>query len=349
MTDARKFPVMACLFLVLLLSAAGCREQLEPGATPVLPSATVRVETLSLSKVPFQIEVAGTVQAVTQASIAARISGPVVEVAVRSGDNVKKGDLLVRISAAELSAQVQQAETQVTQARRNYERESKLLQANASTAETVKSLAERMRIAESAYQEARAMLDYAVVRAPFDGTVTHKLVEVGNLAVPGGVLLRMENSTALEVAVQVPERLVQTLASGARLTLSIPTVGEHIDAEITEIAPTVDPQSRSAQVKLALPDLPALRSGQFARVALPGDGGTTLMIAAPALQHRGQMAQVFVVEQGLARLRLVRTGATYGERIEILAGLQPGEQIVIGTDRRLQDGQPLQIVRAQGQ
>ncbi len=329
------------LTLFILATLVGCSEQTSAPTEVVLPPATVQIETLSLSTVPFQTEVAGTVQAVDQAEIAPRISGPVLKVTVHAGSKVKKGDLLVKIGAAEITAQLRRAETQRAQAMRNFERESKLLKANASTETTVKSLGEMLKIAEASYTEARAMLDYATIRAPFSGTVTKKMVEVGDLALPGKVLLTLESGIALELLTHIPETLVQNLALGDLLQVTIPAAGLSVAAPITEIAPTVDTDSRTTQVKLTLPDNPTLRSGQFARINLPDTNSSTLIIAKSALHYSGQMAQVFVADQEVARLRLVRVGASYGDRIEILSGLQAGDQIVVSVEKPLRDGQPL--------
>lgn len=207
----------------------------------------------------------------------------------------------------------------------------------------MKSLAETVKIAEATYTEARAMLDYALIKAPFSGTVTNKVVEVGDLALPGKALLTLESGTALELLTHIPETLVQGLALGNRLQVSIPGAGLNVAAPISEIAPTVDPDSRTTQVKLTLPNNPALRSGQFARIDLPDTNSSTLIIAKSALHYSGQMAQVFVADQAEAGLRLVRVGASYGDRIEILSGLQAGEQIVVSVEKPLRDGQPLII------
>ncbi len=334
--------------LLLLLGVAGCNEPPEQIVISTLPQARVQAEALSLSEVPFQIEVAGTLQAVDQAQISARVSGQVVEVPVKVGSKVKKGDLLVRVRAAELNARVRQAETQLSQAQRNLERETKLQQVNASTREKVKTLTELVQISEAAFREAQAMLDYTQIKAPFAGTVTHKLVEVGALASPGSALLKLESSGALEVAVQIPEALAQGLRLDATLPLSVPGVGLNTEAQIREISPTVDPVSRSTRVKLTLSDNPALRSGQFVRVSLADKSARTLLIANTALHQNGQMEQVFVAEQGVARLRLVRSGARFADRVEILSGLRAGDQVVIATSSDLRDGQPLEIV-ADGQ
>jgi len=332
------FMALATLFIL-----SGCDEPVEPSALSSLPQVEVRVETLALSTAPVQIELSGTLQAVERATISARVAGQVVGLPVQVGAKVNKGALLVKLSAGEINARVRQAEVQLEQARRNLARESKLLEVNASTREMVRTLSERVQTSESAFREAQTMLGYTEIKAPFSGTVTDKLVEVGDLAAPGVPLLKLENDTALEVVIPVPEVQSQRLTLASRLPLSVPAAGLELEAQVREISPTVDPASRTTQIKLLLPDAPGLRSGQFARVALLDSPSTTLLIQRTALRQSGQMKQVFVVEEGQARMRLVRTGAESDDRIEILSGLRAGDRVVLDPPATLRDGQPLVI------
>jgi len=331
------------LILLSLLILSGCNDPLEKPAATTLPPVEVRVETLAQSEVAIQVELAGTLQAVEQVTISARVAGQIVKLPVQVGSKVKKGDLLVEIAAAEINARVQQAETQLAQARRNLARETKLEEVNASTRTKVKTLTELVQIKEAAYREAKTILGYTQISAPFAGTVTDKPVDVGDQASPGVALLKLENGSELEVVIQIPEGLSHSLTLDSRLPLTVPAAGLTLNAQIGEIAPTVDPSSRTTQIKLMLPAAQGLHSGQFARVALLDSQAKTLMINSRALRKKGQLQQVFVAEQGLARMRLVRIGAEFDGQTEILSGLQAGDQVVIDASDKLQDGQPLKV------
>ncbi|MEJ2470544.1 MAG: efflux RND transporter periplasmic adaptor subunit [Desulfuromonadales bacterium] len=335
----------SALFFVLLalLTVTGCNEPAEESPSRSLPPVAVQVETLALSTVPVHLELSGTLQAVDHATIAARVAGQVVTLPIHIGSQVKAGELLVKLSAEEINARVRQAEVQLKQARRDLARESKLLAVEASTPVRVKTLEEQVQTREAAFREAQTILGYTEIKAPFAGTVTDKLVEVGDLAVPGTALLKLERDTALEVVIAVPETLSQDLSLGSRLPLTVPAAGRSLEAQVSEISPTVDPDSRTTRVKLMLPEATGLRSGQFARVALVSRQPTSLLIARNALRQMGQMQQVFVAEGDTARMRLVRTGAEYEERIEILSGLRTGERVILDPPANLHDGQPLVI------
>ena len=324
---------------------SGCKDHDEQkqDELPPLPSVTVEVEEVSEETARTRIEVVGTVEAVQRASISARISGQIVELPVLLGSSVEQGELLVKISAGEISAKVLQAEAQLAQARRNLDREKKLQQEGASTRETVKSLQDVTRIAEAAYTEAKTMLDYTIITAPFSGTVTRKMANVGDLASPGMNLLEIENSDELQVLAQVPEALLLKVSVGDSLPVHIPAAVLTLMGEVAEVAPAADPMSRTAPVKIRIPVGPDLRVGQFARVDLESSGELTLVVPESAVIQKGQMDLVFVVEENVARLRLIRTGGKYDGDVEILSGLEPGERVVVAGADQLQDGQPLTI------
>lgn len=336
--------LLCCIFFV-----AGCNGQEEHEKSEAAPMATVAVDVARVTEelVRSRIEVVGTLEAVERASISSRISGQIIELPVVLGSSVEQGDMLAKISAGEISAKVLQAEAQLSQARRNLARENNLLKQGASTQETVKALTDVTRIAEAAYKEAQTMLDYTTITAPFSGTITNKIANIGDLASPGKLLLQIENGEDLQVLAQVPEALLLKVSVGDSLSVEIPAANVILMGEVAEIAPAANPMSRTAPVKINIPSGPDLRVGQFARIGLEGSGESTLMITESGVLRRGQMEVVFVVDEKekVARLRLVRTGAVYDGDVEVMSGLDPGDLVVVGNNDKLRDGQPVEIRR----
>lgn len=329
----------AALILILLL---GCQAgDAHKKAPRDLPAVEVETSTADLQQEHLLTEIVGTLQAVDQAVIAAKISGTIVEIPVVLGSKVQAGDILVKLSAEEISAQAIRAQAQLEQARRNLERERKLLSKNAATSESVKSLEDIFRIAEASYREAKTMLGYTTITAPFSGVVTAKMANVGDLATPGIPLLRLENRDKLQVVTSVPETLVLRINPGDMLTIKLPAADLTLQGTVAEIAPAADPQSRTATVKINIAEGAQLRSGQFARVVIPGKSKESLFVPASAVRTFGQMEQIFVVQDGKAYLRLVSTGAKENGQVEILAGLEPGEIVVTKSTAQLIDGQPV--------
>lgn len=337
------FPA-AILLLTLLGGPVPALKASEPTNQMRRPEpVAVSVAKASESAIPALIELAGTVQAVDRAAIAAKVTGVITKVPVALGSQVKAGDLLISISAEEIAAKLSQAETQLAQAKRNLEREQNLLAKNAATADTVKSMADAYAIAQAGYREAKTMLGYATITAPFDGVITRKLVSSGDLAVPGTVLLQIENPRKLKVTAAVPESLILSLHTGDTLTINIPAASASVQGLVSEIAPAADPGSRTAPITIELPSDPKLRSGQFARVFLPGKEGKTLLVPSSAIVPQGQLDRVFVVDNDRAHLRLVRTGRQLDGTTEILSGLDQGETVVTTNNQLLVNGQTLRV------
>lgn len=329
---------LLCISCLLALPASATEQDRTDSHT-----VAVSVAKAELRDIPSLVEVAGTLQAKEKAAIAAKVTGIVTRVPVVLGSSVKTGDLLVAISAGEISARLSQAEAQLAQARRNLEREQNLLRKNASTAETVKTMRDQYNIALAGYNEAKTMLGYTAITAPFDGVITRKEINTGDLATPGTPLLHLENNRKLQVRSAVPESLVLKIHTGDQLAVKVEAAGVLVQGTVTEIAPAADPDSRTAPVVIDLPAHPDLRTGQFARVLLPGSGTQGLFIPATALVPLGQMDRIFVIEDGRAQLRLVRTGQKHEAMVEILAGLAPGETVAISNNRLLQNGQQVRV------
>ena len=221
-----------------------------------------------------------------------------------------------------------------------------MARANYKMAESKKQqLADKIQQAEEAVAAAKIMRGYAEIKAPFDGVVTAKMADRGDLASPGVPLVRIEKSGRYHLAAALDESLIREIHVGQRITADLGVLGHELEARITEIVPAVDPHSRAFMVKAELPNLPNLRSGLFGRVRI--ETATRKVVTAPvqAIVKRGQVEGVFVVDDGRVRARLVTVGERLKDQVEILSGLAAGEQLVAPIPPGLQDGSPVEVQR----
>ncbi len=335
--------VFIILMLTVFLSSCHNNEATTEHSSQNMPTAKVSVDKVIKRVAGNQVELVGTVQAVQRAEISSKISGNIISIPVDLGSRVKKDSLLIELSAGEISARVQQAKAQLEQAKRNLSREESLLKKNAATPQTVKSLRDSTKIAEASYREISTMLDYTRITAPFSGIITKKPANVGDLATPGKPLLYMEQGDNLQILTDIPEAMMLQIKKGDRLPVVIPSVDLSTAGIVAEVSPIADPSSRSAPIKLHIAPDPRLRSGQFARVILTTEQVETLTVPTSAVRSFGQMERVFTVQDKMARLRLVRTGARATDHIEILSGLSVGETVITEGNQDLIDGQPVTI------
>jgi len=335
-------PLSAAFALALL---AGCgRPASDAGAGPSLPPLKVQVALAHLETVPVLTEITGTVHAVERAQLAAKVMGSIETMPSTLGQRVKRGDILVTISAGEINARVAQAESQFNQASRDLARERELLPKGASTATMVKDLEDRCAGDEAMLREAKVMLSYATLQAPFDAVITQKFANVGDLASPGLPLVAIEGTNGFEVQAGVPDSLANALAVGMPLNVQIPTADVSFVGRISEFSPAADPNAHTVTIKVSVPDNAVVRSGQFVKLLIPGEPIRAILAPWATVTTLGQMERVFVVgSDNRAILRLVTTGARRGDRVEILSGLDDGDQVILAQPAGMQEGQMLEI------
>jgi RND family efflux transporter MFP subunit len=265
----------------------------------------VKVQTAKLEPHTATEEVVGTVRSKQRAVVEAKVSGRVLEYTATPGAMVKAGDLLARLDVQEIQAKVDQARAMLDQAKRDFDRQKQLIASNATTRQEFDAADARVKIGTGAVSEAETMMSYAKVTAPFDGVVTRKLADVGDLAMPGKPLLEIEAPTSLRFEADLPEAILDRVKLGAKMPVRLAKV---IEGTVSEISPVADPVSRTFRVKLDLPQTEGLRTGQFGRVSVPVAEVKLLLVPQSAVLKRGQMELVFVAKEGKAALRLVKTG-----------------------------------------
>ena len=326
--------------LVPLLLLAGCGKHVEEASAPGPsgPPMVVQVAAVAVQPLWDEEEVVGNVKAAQRAVLAAKVTGVIDAIKVAPGARVARGQILASIDAREIKARLDSAEAAQDQAQKDYARIEKLLKSGSSTRQEFDAATTRLRTADAVLVEARTMLQYTEISAPFDGVVTRKLVEVGDLATPGKPLLEMENSSLLRFECEIPEALVDRISMGAGLPVTIDAAGATLTGKVSEIAPSASAGSRTFLVKLDLPPAEKLRAGQFGRVRVPVRERPAVLVGEGAVVRRGQIESVFVVEEGMARLRLVKTGRQMNGRVEVLSGLSGGEKVVVHDAHLLKDG-----------
>jgi multidrug efflux pump subunit AcrA (membrane-fusion protein) len=197
--------------------------------------------------------------------------------------------------------------------------------------------------AEAAYNSAQITRSYSEITAPFDGTVTEKTVEPGNLTAPGAPLVTIEKQGAYRLEVSVEESKLAQIRAGQSATVTLDALGRSLEGRVSEIVPAVDAAARSFTVKIDLPASPQLRSGLFGRARFNLGRRQAVAVPAATLQERGQLLSVLVAEGGFARARLVTVGQKSRDRVEVLSGLSPGDRVIFPAPAGLWDGARVEV------
>ena len=196
--------------------------------------------------------------------------------------------------------------------------------------------------AKADVSNARIYAGYSRLASPINGVVVAKHADVGSMATPGAPLLTIENDANYQLEVAVEESQLGKIHPGDQASVTIEALGnQQLTSSVVEIVPTADPNSRSYMVKLSLPNISGqqLRSGIYGKARFVSGARNVLSVPQKAITQNGQLVSVFVVNQsGTARMRLIKTGEKLGERVEVLSGLNDGEQIVSEVFPQLKDG-----------
>lgn len=346
-TLLRKFigPIIAIMVLLLAIAwMAGmfsdkiAPDTVAPGAQPATNNWPV-----TLTTVAKQESAVASLKARETTLISSRIMARIDKMLVRAGDQVSRGDLLIKLENSDLLSQLDQAKARInsasgslTEAQNALQRMQNLKQQGlASNADLDKAQANytradsELQAAQQAKNEAEAALSYSEIRAPINGRIVDRSAEPGNMATPGQTLLALYNPQSLLVEANVREALAIALSLGQQLSVTIDSLHLQIPASIIELVPAADPNSRSFIVKAEIAFSEQLRPGMFARLSLPVGEEQRILIPREYVQSFGQLDRVWVVQQGQLSRRFVRLGEVYDDAIEVVSGLSAGEIITL--------------------
>jgi len=336
------FPATAMAALSLILSGCGSKHGGPKEAAATLPVAQVSVQRVETKLRPTTEEVVATVRPKLHATLEAKLNGRIEQMPIALGDKVQARQLIARLEAGEIEARLEQAEASLGQAERDWSRVSRLFEQQGVTRAEYDAAEARFRVAKGTVAEAKAMKGYVEILAPFDGVVTRKWADVGDLAVPGKSLIELVDPSALQLEADIPEAIAGRIHAKARLVVRADGFNGELAGVVTEIAPAADPVRRTFRIKLDLPPSEAIKPGQFARLLVPLGENNSLLIPTSAILQRGQMEIVFVAQNQHAQMHLVRTGRRFGDEAEILSGLDSGDLVIVSDPAQLMEGQPVE-------
>ncbi|MGB8772337.1 MAG: efflux RND transporter periplasmic adaptor subunit [Candidatus Korobacteraceae bacterium] len=318
----------------------------------------VALLTVQPTTIPDYVEATGTVQASQSAQLASQVMGTITRVNVHEGDHVRRGEVLIAIDEAQqraayasANAGLQASQEGIAAADADYalaeatmkryqmlydkksvspqEYDEVKTKLAAAKARRDASHAGRTQ-AEAGVSQASTAMGFTKIRAPFDGLVIAKLADVGAMAAPGVPLLLVEDPSHFRLEASVDESKMGAVRMEEEAPVVIDALGDQaITGKVVQIVPAADPASRTFTVKIDLPPNPQIRSGLFGRARFPRGQRESVVIPQTAVVHRGQLQAVYVVgKDRLASLRYVTLGTPSAQQVEVLSGLEAGDQVV---------------------
>lgn len=302
--------------------------------------ASVTTATVRSERLAQQLEALGNARANESVDISSKTSNVVSAVRFRDGERVRTGQVLVQLDDAQTRADVAAAQAAVTESESQYNRSRELLNTQALSKSSFEQLEATLKANRAKLQAAQARLEDTVIRAPFSGRVGLRRVSVGTLISPGDVITTLDDTSVIKLDFSVPETFVSTLREGLSVRATAPAyAGRSFSGKVASIDSRVDVNTRSVTVRALLANEDgALKPGMFLNVSLANDEREALIIPEEALTPEAEKQFVFVVANGKAQRREVQIGGRSPGRVEILAGLVPGDQVVVEGTQKVRDG-----------
>lgn len=305
-----------------------------PAAVPVI------VAEVGWREFHTQLQALGTARANEAVDITARITAPVEAIEFTDGMQVRQGQVLVRLAAAEEAAEARERHVGVQEQQRELERIRGLVADRNLPRQRLDEQQSRLSEAQARLEAAQARVRDRVVRAPFDGVVGFRRVSLGALVSPGTIITTLDDISVIKLDFSVPETFLAGVKSGQLIQARAAAFpDERFAGEVTSVDVRVDPVTRAAMARATLPNPDGvLRPGMLLTVTLLKDERRSLSLPEGALLRQADQAYVFVLDDDTVVRREVRTGRRAPGVVEILDGLQPGERVVSEGTVRLRPG-----------
>lgn len=314
-----------------------------------------RVEVLIVEKQPVTITqtATGTLEVVNKIRLYNEESGRITSLPFYEGDRVKKGQLLAQMDDTLLKIDVTRARAAREQAELDLSRLKTLLPKKISTEEEVARAETELDLARAEEKRQLTRLARSRIKAPIDGVISQRLHEPGDMLPAQTHLLTLIDPTTLRLKATLAERWMPLIHQGQPAQLRIDALGSRaFDAVISRIHPTITPDSHRGIIEILLKPAPqGALAGQFARAEIELDAGERLTLPVPAVQYEIEGAYVYRIknddkaDKPRVEKVYVEVGRQFGDRLEIISGIESGNRIVVRGFIGLREGKTVEIAR----
>ena len=356
--------------VALGIALAGCKGEDDVSATatadPVITIGAENIAVIEIAELRSGPSISGSLEPQQAATVRAQVSGSVLRTLLDAGQRVKRGALLatlddVAVRDAFLSARsaVRSAESALELARRNAERSERLSQAGAIAERDLETARLNATNAEGALADARARLASANdqledtrVRAPFDGVVSERQVDAGDVVQVGAAMFTIVDPRSLRLEASVPADQIGRLRPGTPVEFRVTGQDRRIAGRIERVNPVVDPATRQVRIYVTIPNADqALVAGLFAEGRVATDTKRAVAVPVTAVDSRGTSPTVHVLKRGRVAEVPVRLGVRdeEAELVEVLAGLAAGDTLLLGSAQGVTAGSRIQVLQQEAQ
>lgn len=348
--DSNSPRVLALFAALILATLPGCHEANGESQEEDEEIVTIPVEAVHVSRGDISAYYSGTatLEAEERATIVSQTTGVVLKVSAEEGDFVQAGQILAQLETDRYRLEVQRTEAELNRLATDLDRKQELFRRDLVSAEDFEQVRANHDAQKAAHELAKLDLYYTAIRAPFDGFISERLVRVGNLVSNLDPVFRIISFDPLLAILHVPERELRVLSKGLKVSVSVDAwPGERFEGEVTRISPVIDPATGTFRVTAEISDREGkLKPGLFGRVHVLYDTHEDVpVIPRSALITEDDQNHVFVIaEDGTVTRRAVQTGYEKDGIVEIVSGLDTGEQVVTAGKGSLNNGTTVEVI-----
>jgi membrane fusion protein (multidrug efflux system) len=309
------------------------------------PVEVTQAETRTLS---MTVEAVGTTRALQSVEIVPEADGRIVELNITPGEEVRKGDVLVRLDDEIARADLAEAEARLIERRQAVERATTLRRTNAVAEATVEEAQARLAEALAQLDRAARRLKERTITAPFDGVMGLTNVDEGARVDQQTIITRLDDLSQIEVEFALPETLFAQVTKGQTVTAtSAAFPGQSFEGRIDAVDNRIDPVSRSFRTRAILPNPEGtLPAGMFMSLELLLSQSDFVVVPEEALIFQAAETYVFVVQDDTARRVVVETGQRRDGMVAVVKGIEAGQTVIVRGLQRLRDGAAVQVLGA---
>lgn len=309
----------------------------------------VNIVTAARENINTDYTVNGTFIPKQETNQSADISGRVVSVFVKEGSRVGAGQVLATIKRDAIEVDVTQAQNNLQNAIIDNQRYENAFKTGGVTKQQVDNSRLQLKNAQAAVRAQGVRVNDTSIRAGISGTINKKMVEPGAVVAPGTALFEIVNINSLKLSVLVDESQVGRIALGQEVDITVNVLPEEsFKGRITFIAPKSD-ASLNFPVEVEVSNNGRIKAGMYATALFKTNNGAEtqnmLTVPAEAFVNGVSSGQLFIVQNGTAKLINVKTGKVYGDKVQILSGLNGGEQVITSGQINLENGSKINIVK----
>jgi len=276
------------------------------------------------------VTAAGALTSRNTSVLSSKVMGKVTYLGVQEGDHVSAGKLLIRIESGEIAAQAFQAQAAYNNAKLQYDRIKGLYDAKASTQVEMDQATLGLESAQAGLNAAKSMESYTTITAPITGQIMEKRINLGEMAMPGQPLLKIEDNLNLRLEVTVREQDILHIQPGRSVNVQIDAMpGKPIHGKVAMVVPASDMRTHSFVVKVDVPAAKGLITGMYGKAFFPTGKREAITVPKSAIVDMSGISGVYVVSpEGNAVFQMIQLGEAIGNDLEVVSGLKKGDRVI---------------------